>query len=126
MAFVGGNLLQLNVFIALADGEDEYGRVGERKLFLDFLCVECTDNDAVIAQFYRFQQHALRSDAHIHVQHLAFWNGVADNDEGFGLGAWKRQVQFRQHTAQLDVFQHLFRTSLFRDQLEPQCLLVLR
>ena len=87
VAFVGGDLRHLDFLRPLADGEDEHGRVGEIKRLRDLLGVERRDDQAVVAQLHRLQQHALGGDAEIHVNPLAFGNGRADDDVGRRLGA---------------------------------------
>lgn len=99
VTFVLIDFYQADVFCSFADGDDEQRIVGEVEFLFDIFFVEGSDNDAVQSRLHGFEQHALGGNAHVNVQNFVFRSDATDDDEGFGFGAFKRQVQFRQCTA---------------------------
>lgn len=99
VTFVFVDFHQADVFRSFADGDDEQRLVGKVEFLFDIFFVEGGDNDAVQPHLHSFEQHALGGNAQVDVQNFIFRSDAADDDEGFGFGALKRQVQFRKRAA---------------------------
>ena len=123
VAIGGGNLGELDVLDAFAQGDEKQGLVGEGEGLGDGVGIEGADADAVESHLGGFEQHALGRYAEVDIYPAVFGGGAAHDDVGRWLVACCGKVQVGEGIAQLDVGVHegTFFTS---DRTEAQTLLI--